>query len=92
MYVFIYENFVKPEFFHRFLLTNLGELNLRKLNIGDGEWMFNNWFNWVVRLDEEVGSVHRGYCILRQWRNKEITSEAFSAVIKFLVEEVDLKL
>ena len=39
-------------------------------------------------MDEEVGSAHIGYCIGRRWWNKGITSEAFSAVIKFLTEEV----
>ena len=44
----------------------------------------------VVRLNEEVGSAHIGYCIGRRWWNKGITSEAFLAVIKFLIEEVGI--
>jgi [ribosomal protein S5]-alanine N-acetyltransferase len=42
----------------------------------------------VVRCNEEIGSVHIGYCIGKQWWNKGITSEAFSAVIRYLFKEV----
>lgn len=42
----------------------------------------------VVGLDEKVESVHIGYCIGKPWWNKGITSEAFKAVIKYLMEEV----
>ncbi len=42
----------------------------------------------VVRCNEKAQSVHIGYCIGRKWWNKGITSEAFSAVIKFLMDEV----
>lgn len=42
----------------------------------------------VVRQNKAVGSVHIGYCIGKRWWHKGITSEAFSAVIAFLMEEV----
>jgi [ribosomal protein S5]-alanine N-acetyltransferase len=42
----------------------------------------------VVRCNDDVGYVHIGYCIGRKWWNKGITSEAFAAVIKFLMDEV----
>lgn len=42
----------------------------------------------VVRQDEDVGSVHVGYCIGSRWWNKGITSEAFSAVVRYLMDEV----
>lgn len=42
----------------------------------------------VVRCNEQTGCVHIGYCIGRPWWNMGITSEAFLAVIKFLMEEV----
>ncbi|HZK24452.1 MAG TPA: GNAT family N-acetyltransferase [Oscillospiraceae bacterium] len=42
----------------------------------------------VVRCNDEVGYVHVGYCIGKQWWSKGITSEAFSAVIKYLMDEV----
>jgi Acetyltransferases, including N-acetylases of ribosomal proteins len=42
----------------------------------------------VVRQNNDVGSVHIGYCIGRHWWNKGITSEAFAAVISYLMDEV----
>lgn len=42
----------------------------------------------VVRIGEVIGSVHIGYCIGKQWWHRGIVSEAFSEVIKFLMEEV----
>jgi len=42
----------------------------------------------VVGKDEKVNSVHIGYCIGRKWWNQGIVTEAFSAVIRFLFEEV----
>lgn len=42
----------------------------------------------VVRCNDEIECVHIGYCIGREWWNKGITSEAFSAVIKYLMDEV----
>lgn len=44
----------------------------------------------VVRLHEETGCVHIGYCIGKRWWNKGITAEAFSAVIQFLMDEVNV--
>lgn len=44
----------------------------------------------VVQQNEAVESVHIGYCIGRQWWNSGITSEAFSAVISFLMNEVNV--
>lgn len=42
----------------------------------------------VARYNADIKSVHIGYCIGRKWWNKGITSEAFAAVIKFLMEDV----
>lgn len=42
----------------------------------------------AVRQDDNVESVHIGYCIGKRWWNKGITSEAFSAVISYLMNEV----
>lgn len=44
----------------------------------------------VVRCNDDVEYVHIGYCIGRQWWNKGITSEAYSAVIKYLMDEVQV--
>ncbi len=60
-------------------------------------------YNWVIvlkELGEPVGSIdvarifdniaaaEIGYCIGRPWQNKGIMTEAFSAVIKYLFEEI----
>ena len=42
----------------------------------------------VVKINEDVQSVHIGYCIGRRWWNRGITSEALAEVIRFLFEEV----
>ena len=42
----------------------------------------------VVSSYDEIGSAHIGYCIGRNWWHKGITTEAFKAVIKFLMCEV----
>lgn len=42
----------------------------------------------MVRCNDDVGCAHIGYCIGKPWWNKGITSEAFSAVIRFLMDEV----
>ena len=42
----------------------------------------------VVEMDEKSQKVHVGYCIGRKWWHQGITSEAFSAVIRFLFDEV----
>lgn len=42
----------------------------------------------VVRCNNDVECVHIGYCLAKKWWNQGIMSEAFSAVIKFLMEEV----
>lgn len=42
----------------------------------------------VVRCNDEVGCVHIGYCIGQKWWHQGITSEAFAAVIKYLMDEV----
>lgn len=42
----------------------------------------------VVEQDEATDKVHIGYCIGSRWWHKGITSEAFSAIISFLFEEV----
>ncbi len=42
----------------------------------------------VVEQDEATDKVHIGYCIGSRWWHMGITSEAFSAIISFLFEEV----
>lgn len=42
-------------------------------------------------LNDKVESVEIGYCISRKYWNQGITSEAFSAIIKFFFEEVGMK-
>ena len=42
----------------------------------------------VVRIDENVDSMHIGYCIGRRWWRQGITSEALSEVMRYLFEEV----
>lgn len=42
----------------------------------------------VVDMNERASSLHIGYCIGSKWWNKGYTSEAFSAIIPFLFEEV----
>lgn len=42
----------------------------------------------VVQHEKEVESVHIGYTLGKAWWNKGIMSEAFTEVIKFLMEEV----
>lgn len=42
----------------------------------------------VVDMNEKLEIVHIGYCIGSKWWHQGITSEAFSAIIPFLFEEV----
>lgn len=42
-----------------------------------------------VKINEEVHSVHIGYCIGSKWWHKGFTSEALSAVIRFFFDEVN---
>lgn len=42
----------------------------------------------VVQMNEEVASVHIGYCIGREWWHQGITSEALKAVMDFLFDIV----
>jgi len=44
----------------------------------------------VVRYNEEVEEMDIGYCIGRKWWHQGITSEALSAVIRFLFDEVSV--
>jgi len=44
----------------------------------------------VVDQDEKTDKVHIGYCIGSKWWHKGITSEAFSAVIPFFFNEVNV--
>ncbi len=45
----------------------------------------------VVDMNEKTDTVHIGYCIGSKWWNKGYTSEAFSAIIPFLFDEVKAK-
>lgn len=42
----------------------------------------------VVAMNEKTNSVHIGYAIGSNWWNKGIVSEAFSAIITFMFEEI----
>lgn len=42
----------------------------------------------AVRINDELNIVHIGYCIGKRWWNQGFTSEAFSAVIKFMMDNV----
>lgn len=42
----------------------------------------------VVKMDEETGMLHVGYCIGHAYWHKGYTSEAFAAVIAYLIEQV----
>ena len=44
----------------------------------------------VVQMNEEVSSVHIGYCIGKKWWHQGITSETLKAVIDFLFDEVEV--
>jgi len=43
----------------------------------------------IVEMKENVGSVHIGYCIGRNWWHQGITSEALAALIEFCFEELE---
>ena len=45
----------------------------------------------VVQMNEEVSSVHIGYCIGRRWWHQGITSEALKAVMDFMFDVVDVR-
>ena len=45
----------------------------------------------IIDMDEITSKVHIGYCIGSNWWNKGYTSEAFSAIIPFLFNEVKVK-
>ncbi len=45
----------------------------------------------VVQMNEEVSSVHIGYCIGRKWWHQGITSEALKAVMDFMFDVVDVR-
>ena len=65
----------------------------------------NNFYQWAITLqdkpepigsigvvsqDETLNSLTVGYCLGRYWWNQGITSEAFSAIIPFLFEKVQV--
>ncbi len=45
----------------------------------------------VVDMDERTGKVQIGYCIGSKWWRSGFTSEAFSAIIPFFFEQVEVK-
>lgn len=45
----------------------------------------------VVDMDERTEKVHIGYCIGSKWWHLGYTSEAFSAIIPFFFEQVEVK-
>lgn len=44
----------------------------------------------VVKQNDDIGMVHIGYCIGKQWWNQGITSEALTALISFFFEDVGI--
>lgn len=44
----------------------------------------------VVHLDEKIQAAEIGYCMGRAWWGKEIMPEALTAVIEYLINEVEL--
>jgi len=42
----------------------------------------------IVKQCDDIGMVHVGYCIGRNWWGKSYTSEALAALIKFFFEDV----
>ncbi|MDO5519090.1 MAG: GNAT family N-acetyltransferase [bacterium] len=44
----------------------------------------------AAKCNTDIGSVHVGYCIGRDWWNQGITSEALARVIQFFMEEVEV--
>ena len=42
----------------------------------------------IVKMDDRIRMVDVGYCIGRKWWNQGITTEAFSALIRFFFEKV----
>ena len=67
------------------------------------EYSKNDFYQWAIvlkEINEPIGTisvvnkkdktkmVEMGYCIGKQWWNKEITTEALSAIIKYFFEEV----
>lgn len=44
----------------------------------------------VVECNENVGSMHIGYCISQRWWHRRITSEALAAVIEYLFKTTDV--
>lgn len=44
----------------------------------------------VVNMNEEISTMHIGYCIGKTWWHQGITSEALKAVMDFLFENVDV--
>ena len=45
----------------------------------------------VVDMDEKTEKIHIGYCIGSKWWHSGFTSEAFSAIIPFFFEQVEVK-
>ena len=45
----------------------------------------------VVNQDDHIGKAEIGYCIGQSWWRQGITSEALSAVIRFLMDEVGMQ-
>jgi len=68
-----------------------------------GQYPEKNFYNWAivlkelnepvgsigaVKLDDDVGLVHIGYCIGRRWWHQGITSESMARVMDFFFDEV----
>ncbi len=45
----------------------------------------------VVHMNEDIDTIHIGYCIGRKWWRQGITSEALAGIIAFLIEQVEAK-
>ena len=71
---FLSENYVRRDFY-------CWGIELKEIGQVIGSISVNNH-------NDDIGSAHIGYCIGREWWRKGIASEAFSAVIEFLMKEV----
>lgn len=74
------------------------------INMWIQDYQNDNFYQWAICLkekenepigsisafdaNEELSKIHIGYCIGRNWWNMGIVTEAFQAIIPFLIEQV----
>lgn len=85
---------------------NTVEITRNVLTDWDSQYSKDDYYHWAIILkeygDEPIGSiavvhkddaiemVHIGYCIGKRWWKQGITSEALTALVQFLFEEVGI--